>query len=130
MFQIPTGKEIVEEIIRQLNNIDVAPDMMDSVEENWSDRDALPTKDPIGDVEDEYVSGYNKWKKDQEAYENQMKNRLLVPEGKVSFNDFKGLPVMEGDNEPKCDCGVAKTYKNHTLRMHSSWCALRRNSAN
>lgn len=48
----------------------------------WSERDSLPTRDPIGDT-DEYVEGYNEWKKGQEEYERTMKGKLLKPEGKV-----------------------------------------------
>jgi hypothetical protein len=49
---------------------------------DWSERDALPTKDPIGDT-DEYVEGYDGWKEGQKAYEEAVKGRLLKPEGKI-----------------------------------------------
>lgn len=99
-------------------DLDTLKHMNNKKQEEWSDRDALPTGDPIGDV-DPYVEDYNKWKKDQENYENNMKNRVLSPEGKKTHD---GQDLVE---EKKCNCGVAKTYKNHTLRMHSEWCRLR-----
>jgi hypothetical protein len=77
----------------------------------WSDRDKLPTGDPIGDVdepktdlkdalrymiahqngsaydlrmeENDWVDGYNKWKADQKKYEETMKPHLKKPEGKI-----------------------------------------------
>jgi hypothetical protein len=69
----------------------------------WPDRDELPTKDPIGDVDDHtkdairymtahqagykspenegdvcdpWVEGYNTWKEDQKAYELKMRPHL------------------------------------------------------
>lgn len=116
--------------------------------DDWSQRDALPTKDPIGDVDekDPYVESYKKWAKDQAAYDQMMKGRVLVPEGKdftikvpvaphyigidlSKSRDF-GVEITIGDpidRGPKCNCGIAKTYRNHSLRMHSTWCELRKN---
>ena len=105
--------------------------------DDWSERDALPTGDPIGDV-DEHPDPSSKgrlafaksYMRDHLKYNEMMRNRVLSPEGK----NFDHGPVEKSDIKidiiaigPKCNCGVAKTYRNHTLRMHSTWCELRKN---
>ena len=114
--------------------------IQEEMDNGWSQRDALPTGDPIGDVDesqDEYISGHKKWAKDQETYNEMMRGRLLNPKGKnfsmkvpkapdyVEINLSTPAPTY---SEPKCDCGVAKTYKNPSLKMHSTWCELRSNN--
>lgn len=94
------------------------------MDNGWSDRDSLPTGDPIGDVVED------KFKKDQEVYLQMMKNRVISTANKnfsVSYEPIKYINItIEIPKEKKCDCGVAKTYKNPTLRMHSDWCELLR----
>ena len=97
------------------------------------------------EFKDPYVESYKKWAKDQAEYNEMMKNKVLVPEGK----NFKANEVyVDGTTMhvdmtvavpkcpdfihvqvklPKCNCGTAKTYKNPSLRMHSTWCELRKN---
>ena len=72
--------------------------------DGWSDRDALPTGDPIGDV-DEIIkeiksrvkapkgSLEKRWNESQQTYFEMMRERLLNPEGK------------------KFDCGYTLTKK-------------------
>ena len=61
-----------------------------------------------------------------QTYFDMMRERLLHPEGKVERKNPKDLPDLPED-EPKCDCGTEATYKNPTLKMHSTWCELRKN---
>lgn len=93
---------------------------------DWSQRDDLPTGDPIGDIVEEEMSrkmsaAHNRWRLDQENYEKMMRKQLIHPYGKHFGIDYAYPEV----NKPKCDCGVEKSYKNPTLKMHSSWCSLR-----
>lgn len=95
--------------------------------------DMVRTVESSNEFKDPYVESYKKWKKDQDEYDKNMKDKLLVPEGKelpALLNDyFDGCPTIIGDSidrGPKCDCGIAKTYKKPTLRMHSDWCELRK----
>ena len=90
----------------------------------WPARDSLPTKDPIGDVEDEYVEGYKKWKKDMEAYEASMKSHLLNPEGKINI---EGLNVK---TKLKCNCGTYAVYGKVPVDAHRSYCDLFRAAKN
>jgi len=86
----------------------------------WPARDSLPTKDPIGDVDDhtkdalrytishqaglrneeerdEWVEGYKKWQADQKAYEEKMRPHLIRPEGKIAYqSDPKGWMLCDG----------------------------------
>lgn len=102
----------------------------------WPNRDSLPTKDPIGDVDekdnlkcdftgkyigekpDEWVEGYKRWKKDQENYEKTMKNKLLRPEGKININNLK---IKQ---EIKCTCGTQAVYGKVPVEAHSHNCDL------
>lgn len=90
----------------------------------WSDRDALPTGDPIGDVdkkmEDEWVEGYKQWKNDLKAYEEKMKSKTLNPKGKYT-HDRKPLVTTE----PKCDCGTEAVYGKVPVNAHRHYCKLR-----
>lgn len=98
--------------------------MNDKKKEEWSERDALPTGDPIGDIDELY-------KKDQQKYLDMMKKKVINPDNKNFIMrvpqsiDFINIDIeMPMEEEKKCDCGVAKTYKNPTLKMHSNWCKL------
>jgi hypothetical protein len=96
----------------------------------WSERDSLPSGDPIGDVDepknilpikngvyDPYVESYKKrFQKDQESYEQTMKGRLINPDGKKFEHQI---------NEIKCDCGTEATYGKVPLNAHPKYCSLR-----
>ena len=89
---------------------------------NWPERDDLPIKDPIGDVEeDEWVEGYKQWKKDNEAYEATMKPHLLTPEGKIDLDYYI-------KKEKKCTCGTQAVYGKVPVNAHSPHCELREKS--
>lgn len=86
----------------------------------WSKRDSIPTGDPIGDVvekeQDDYIDGCEKWKKDQEAYIEMMKKRLLVPKGKLIV-PVEAILVYEMFNpkhhiEAEACCDKPNKYKN------------------
>ena len=130
------------------------------LEEQWGERDSLPEGDPIGDVEEapankskstihEILGIFQEAiEEDQRRYFETMKGRLIVPEGKnldidpntgeinldINIRCPQGIDFMpvkiEIPQKPKCDCGIAKAYKNPTLRMHSTWCKLRENEKN
>ena len=102
-------------------------------DESWPERDNLPTEDPIGDicetnasvplkdgVYDPYVEGYKKWKKDQEAYNKNMKPHLIARKGKdVDPEDFRGYPTVD-----KCNCGTETVYGKVPISSHSHYCQL------
>jgi hypothetical protein len=103
------------------------------IKDGWSKRDALPTKDPIGDVDDpvdEWVDGYNKWKADQKKYEETMKPHLKKPEGKI-FGMSKSTilefaATVEGFEKPKCTCGVHAVHGKVPAHAHASYCDLKK----
>lgn len=97
----------------------------------WSDRDSLPTKDPIGDVDepvDEWVDGYKKWQADQRAYESTMKPHLKVSEGKMFGMDMATIKefaaTVEGFKKPKCNCGTYAVYGDVPAHNHRDYCDL------
>lgn len=106
-------------------------DIMKKVAQDWSDRDALPKRDPIGDIDPQVAVTVASFKKDEQTYTEMMRERLLNPKGKVFGHVHHGIDISKNgyysSEEPKCNCGIAKTYKNPTLRMHSTWCELRKN---
>lgn len=78
---------------------------------------------------DPYVESYKKWKKDQDEYEKMMAPRLIVPEGKVSFDKFRGYPYWNEESkeeveEPKCDCGTFAVHGKVPLKAHANYCEL------
>lgn len=96
-------------------------------ERDWSDQDSLPTGDPIGDI-DEKQNQNEQFKADQEKYMNEMKSRVMFPASKNFDVEVAPKSVMNSINiykQKKCNCGVAKAYKNPSLKMHSSWCELK-----
>ena len=99
----------------------------------WPDRDELPTKDPIGDVDepvDEWVEGYKAWQKDQENYELIMRPHLKVKENKVfGFAKEKTEELIVAINPisfypPECSCGIRATYGDIPAHNHKDYCDL------
>jgi hypothetical protein len=91
----------------------------------WPERDKLPTKDPIGDVDDpvdEWVEGYKRWQADQKAYELAMRPHLKVSEGKKFDLGFEFVPKTE----PKCTCGVHAVHGKVPAHAHASYCDLKK----
>lgn len=136
-------KDHIYDILRystyNINNLGVCMKTKD----DWPKRDNLPTKDPVGDVEecsssknitpinngvfDPYVEGYKQWKKDNESYEQTMSKQLKNPVGKVTYKgegiDFVNITI-EIPEIVKCNCGTEKVYGKVPLKSHSSYCAL------
>lgn len=109
----------------------------------WPARDSLPTKDPIGDVEefdshrldalrylttgnnfcgnkkqldeeaDKWVEGYKKWKSDWKKYEETVKPYLVRTDNKKLEEKIK-----------KCTCGTHAIDKNAPISAHSDYCDL------
>lgn len=119
----------------------------------WPARDELPTKDPIGDVDDhvkdalryvtadqggryigevtdEWVDGYKKWKQDQKKYELTMRPHLKVKENKVFGFDRKTIEEFAATIEPvsfhspKCNCGIKAVYGDIPAHNHKEYCDL------
>lgn len=84
----------------------------------WSERDALPTGDPIGDVDEKH-------KKDQENYDNMMASKLLNPEGKKTYDGKTLNFTAEGFPRKKCNCGTQAVYGKVPLDAHRHYCDLR-----
>jgi hypothetical protein len=91
-------KKMIVSIMGELREIDF-DDLESQVSENWPERDNLPTKDPIGDVDEPKIhrhgvgqysvsipkSSYNTpvtFTEEQEKYFKEMQTRVLNPEGK------------------------------------------------
>ena len=63
-FKIPAGDEIAQEMFRQLDAIDIDPDLIDALRYSlhnrldcdWSKRDEIPFGNPIGDVDESYYA--------------------------------------------------------------------------
>ena len=118
----------------------------------WPKRDSLPTKDPIGDVDEpdthvkdalRYATAHQAgWKKDQEIYEASMKPHLLNSEGKIfgmSKAAIKEFAKYMGDKPPKaeciekelkCNCGTYAVYGKVPVDAHRSYCDLFRAAKN
>lgn len=97
----------------------------------WSDRDELPTKDPIGDVDepvDEWVEGYKKWQADQKAYEEKMRPHLKVKEDKVFGMSKSTIMEFEASMnriaKPECNCGIRAVYGDIPAHNHKDYCDL------
>jgi hypothetical protein len=126
------GKEhhsAIEDIMAQ------AVVMRAAKEESWPERDQLPIGDPIGDTDDPMESH----RLDALRYMSSMKDRVLVPEGKIfgyTRDQIIVITPKESDTsefekymnpEPKCNCGVFAVHGNVPANGHAHYCDLRKN---
>lgn len=78
----------------------------------WSERDSLPTSDPIGDVPESFI-------KDSKKLYESIKDRLLVPKGK--FADHYTLNSQKTCGKTDRCCNKSENHK----KVHLVYSAYR-----
>lgn len=101
----------------------------------WSERDSLPTGDPIGDVDEPKkqeldkacAEMHEKFVQDQKEYDKMMSSRLVNPNGKFTYNGKAIEEVAQAGItfDKKCNCGTEAVYGKVPLDAHRHYCDLR-----